>query len=191
MSLFEGKGQPAAGQRQADVRGWRGFLLAFACLALAAALPGCGFRLRGSAELPAAIDTLAIQASNPYSELVANLRRALQSGGLSIVDDPKEADAVLRIHGESTGRRVQSISSGGKVREYELQYTVSFNATDRAGRETVALQTITLTRDYIFDETAVLGTGEEEVLLYRDMRQQAVAQILRRLQAGYANGGRR
>ncbi|MFA7095250.1 MAG: LPS assembly lipoprotein LptE [Gammaproteobacteria bacterium] len=168
--------------------GWRGFLLAFVCLSIVA-LPGCGFRLRGSAELPATIDTLSIQAGNPYSELVANLRRALQSGGLSIVDDPKEADAVLRIRGESTGRRVQSISAGGKVREYELQYTVSFNATDREGRETVAPQTITLTRDYIFDETAVLGTGEEEALLYRDMRQQAVAQILRRLQAGYASSG--
>lgn len=191
--MFNGKRQPAAGQRQANLtgrkNGWAGALL-LACAATLV-LPGCGFRLRGSAELPAAVGTISVQSANPYSELAGDLSRALQSGGIRIVDSPREADAVLRIRSENTGRRAVSISSGGKVREYELQYTVAFNVTDGQGKETVAPQSITLTRDYIFDETAVLGTAEEEALLYRDMQQQVVRQILQRMQAGYAAAGGR
>lgn len=152
---------------------------------------GCGFHLRGSAELPPSVRALSVQAGNPYSELVGNLRRAFQSSGVRIVDKPQEADAVVHILGENTGRRVVSVGSGGKVREYELLYTVTFNVTDGQGRETVASQSIALNREYIFDETAVLGTAEEETLLYRDMQQQAVRQILQRVQAGYASAGKR
>ncbi len=169
---------------------WHKILAPFLCVAVLAG-SGCGFHLREGAELPSSVRTLSVQAGNPYSELVGDLRRALQSSGVRIVDKPQEADAVVHILGENTGRRVVSVGSGGKVREYELLYTVAFNVTDRQGRETMAPQSIALSREYIFDETAVLGTAEEEALLYRDMQQQAVRQILQRMQAGYASANKR
>lgn len=169
---------------------WRAVFVPLLCGAVLSVF-GCGFHLRGGAELPPSVQTLSVQAGNPYSELAGDLRRAFQSSGVRLVDEPREADAVVRILGENTGRRVVSVSSGGKVREYELLYTVTFNTTDGQGRETIAPQSITQNREYTFDETAVLGTAEEEALLYRDMQQQAVRQILQRVQAGYISAGNR
>lgn len=169
---------------------WRKILAPFLC-GMALLVSGCGFHLRGGVEFPPSVQTLSVQAANPYSELAEDLRRVLRSSGVRVVDKPREADAVVHVLGENAGRRVVSVSSGGKVREYELLYTVMFNVADRQGRETITPQTITLSRDYIFDETAVLGTAEEEALLHRDMQQQAVRQILRRVQAGYASAGNR
>lgn len=147
---------------------------------LALALAGCGFQLRGKADLPFA--TLYIEGANPV--LVDDLRRAVASGSRTrVVARPDHAQAVLQITGESREKRILSLSGAGRVREFLLVYRLAFRVNDRQNRAMLTEQQIELRRDMTYDDAYVLAKATEEEMLFRDMQVDVVSQILRRLNA--------
>ena len=83
---------------------------------------------------------------------------------------------------EARERSILSLSSSGRVRELQIRYRVSFRLNDKAGKEFMAANEILLKRDLIYNDSDVLGKEQEEALLYRDMQNDAVNQVVRRLQ---------
>ena len=143
-------------------------------------LAGCGFHLRGQAELP--FETLHIPGANP---LAVELRRNVSAASKTrLVDNPDGAQAVLGFTTEVRDKVILSFTSAGKVNEYRLRYRVAFRVTDPKGAQ-VFLPTseILLTRDMAYSDAQVLAKENEETLLYRDMQTDMVQQILRRLVA--------
>ena len=158
-------------------------LLPFAfCLAASILLlAGCGFQLRGTAPLP--FNSIYVQAS-PTSQLATQLRRMVRSGsGTRVTERPGEAEVILHIMGELQERRILSLTGGGRVSEYQLRYRVSYRLTDSKNREHIPASEIVLRRDYSFTDDQALSKESEEALLYRHMRDDAVQQLVRRLQA--------
>jgi LPS-assembly lipoprotein len=92
-----------------------------------------------------------------------------------------DAEAVLKILGETQEKHILSLSSGGRVREFELRYRVAYRLTDKNSVDLAPPGEITLRRDMTYDDTLVLAKESEEALLYRDMKADAVQQMLRRL----------
>ena len=156
-------------------------LLTFAlCLAASLLLAACGFQLRGVAALP--FDSLFVQAA-PASQIAVQLKRAVQSGsGTRIADRPEQAEVILQIMNELQEKQILSLSGGGRVSEYQLRYRVLFRLTDARNREHIPASEILLKRDYSFSDEQALSKEAEEALLYRDMRSDAVQQLVRRLQ---------
>ena len=152
-------------------------------MALALALAGCGFRLRGSAELP--FETLYIPQST--SGIGLDLKRNIEAGtSAKVVADPRKAQAILQVDQEGRGKQILSLTGAGRVREFQLTYTVAFRVHDGKGGEYVPSNTIQLTREITFADTQILAKEYEEQLLFRDMQVEAVQQILRRLSAAQA-----
>lgn len=152
-----------------------------AVFALAAALAGCGFHLRGQEEpgVPARVLPVTyVQGGNPQTGLTDELRRS----GSHIVQDRQQAKLLLTILTDGFERRLLSVGATGKAREFELYYTVAFEVRDPAGKELLPKSDISLVRDYRFDETQLLGKDAEESVLRQDMVRDAAQQILRRLQ---------
>ena len=149
--------------------------------ALALLLAGCGFQLRGTADLP--FNTIYTPpASTPGIAL--DLRRNIRTGTRTeLVDDPKKAEAVMEIAQEAREKVILSLGASGRVREYQLRYRVGFRVTDGKGGEFVPLNTVLLTRDITYNDSDVLSKESEEQLLYRDMQSDMVQQIMRRLAA--------
>jgi len=144
-------------------------------------LSACGFQLRGSADLP--FSTLYVQAA-PTSQFAIQLKRAVRSGsGARIADRPEQAEVILQILNELQEKQILSLTGGGRVSEYQLRYRVSFRLTDSKNREHIPASEIVLRRDYSYSDDQALGLEYEEALLYRDMRNDAVSQLVRRLQA--------
>ena len=142
-------------------------------------LYACGFQLRGQALIP--YETLFIEVTG-YSLFANDLERAIRSGSRTrIVNSREESEAVLKVLGESQEKHILSLSSAGRVREFQLRYRVAYRLTDRAGADLGAPGEILLRRDLTYDDTQILSKEAEESLLYRDMRADAVAQMLRRL----------
>ena len=150
-------------------------------LMLAALLSGCGFQMRGTAELP--FKTLYMPpATTPGIAL--DLKRNIQAGThTTVVDDPKKADAVLEFSQELRDRLILSLAATGRVREYQLRYSVGFRVHDGKGGEFLPASTVQLTRDITFNDSDVLSKQTEEQLLYRDMQFDMVQLIMRRLAA--------
>jgi LPS-assembly lipoprotein len=144
-------------------------------------LCACGFQLRGPAVIP--FNTIRVEAEG-HSEIGQELERAIRaSKKTEIVVPPKVAEAVLKIIGEGQEKYILALSSGGRVREFELRYRVFYRLTNADGADLTPAGEILLRRDMSFDDTQVLAKEAEEALLFRDMKSDAVRQIMRRLSA--------
>jgi len=149
-------------------------------VALLLVVAGCGFRLRGTAEVP--FQTLYLP--NATTGIALDLKRNVQAGtNAKVVDDAAKADAVLQFTEDARLKEVLSLTGTGKVREFQLRYRVGFRVHDGKGNDFVPQSTIQLTRDVTFNDTEILAKEQEEQLLFRDMQTDMVQQILRRLAA--------
>jgi LPS-assembly lipoprotein len=153
-------------------------LALLATLALAGA--GCGFRLRGSPQLPPELATTYIQADDRYSPFYRELVTRLRQGGARLVDDATAARTVIQVLSEDTGRRLLSVSARNVPTEYEVFYRVRF-LVRVDGREAVPAEQLALTRDQTFNEDFVLGKAGEEQVLREAMARDLVALVTRRL----------
>jgi LPS-assembly lipoprotein len=153
---------------------------AFLAVAPLVALAGCGFRLRGAATVP--FETLYVPRAN--TGLGLDLKRQLEAGtNAKVVEDAKGAQAVLQFTQEDRVKEVLSLTSAGRVREFQLRYRVGFRVRDQRGGDYVPQTLIQLTRDVTFNDDQILAKEQEEQLLYRDMQDDMVQQIIRRLAA--------
>ena len=173
-------------------------------LMLAGLLAACGFKLRGSAELPGyklPFTTIALGLDST-SEFHAQLKRTIEasSPGTRVVTDPKEAEAVLAVLLDRSEKNILSLTAAGRAREYQLIRTFSFRVHGRATApaapavkyseapvvgptEFIPPSTITLRRDITFSDDLVLSKESEEILLWRDIQGDLVQQLMRRLAA--------
>jgi LPS-assembly lipoprotein len=147
-------------------------------VALCAMLTACGFHLRGQATLP--FESIYISGSPSFANQLA---RAVRAGSKTrVTDNPKDAEVTLQVLNEVRERSILSLSSTGRVQELQIRYRVSFRVADKNSREYLAPSEILLKRDLLYSDTDVLGKEQEEALLYRDMQNDAVQQVVRRLQ---------
>ena len=150
-------------------------------LCLAVALGGCGFQLRGSANLPWETLFVDLPANNA---LGAELRRNLRAGTKTqIVERRDDAQAILQANSETRGKTILALNSNGAVREFRLRYSFAYRIIDRNGNDLGAPGDLLIERDYSFNDNQVLAKEAEEALLYRDMQTDMVQQIMRRLAA--------
>ena len=151
---------------------------AFLPVVLTAVLAGCGFHLRGSAPVP--FETLYIP--NAKTGVALDLKRNIEAGtNAKVIDDPKKADAILELSGESREKIILSLTGTGRVREFRLRYRMGYRVHDGKGGEYVPPSVVQLQRDVTYDDSAILAKEAEEQLLFRDMQSDMVQQVLRRL----------
>ncbi len=149
-------------------------------LVLCAAVAACGFQLRGAYELPPVLDRIYISTADRYTEFHRALVAELLRQGLEVTEDPADATAVLDIARDETGRRVLSVSARNVPREFEVWYAVAYSVRG-IERTLLERQSITLARDYTWQETEVLGKEREEAILRAALVEDLVRQVLRQL----------
>ena len=149
--------------------------------ALALDLGGCGFHLRGQAEYT--FSTIFVNATKSAT-FQTELTRALEGGGnAKVVKSADAAQVILDVPPVVDEKDVLSLSTGGSVLEFALVMRVSFRLHDANGLDWLPPGEIILRRSYTFNESEVLARDAEEQRLLREMQSDAVAQLVRRLQA--------
>jgi LPS-assembly lipoprotein len=151
-----------------------GLLMAFS---LASIIAGCGFQLRGQAALP--FSAAHVTASDT-SNVATALRRTLSSQQ-KLAATREAAPVRIKLERETYSKDILALSSGGKVREYRLEYRVQLSVFDAAGKTLVEPTEINLSNDFSYSDEQVLAKAAEEASLNRVMEQDALRQILRRL----------
>ncbi len=162
-------------------RGQRSRLAAVGLVLAVAALGSCGFQPRGKADLP--FETLYVEGMD-YSAFNGQLKRAIESSSSTrLAKSVGEAQAILTLQSESQERLILAVSGGGRVREFQLRYRVTFRVHDGKGKQWIKSSDVVLLRDLTYDDTAILAKEAEATLLFQNMQTDAVAQVLRRVQA--------
>ena len=153
-------------------------LLPLFCLLL---LTACGFQLRGNYALPFESLYIDLPESN---DVYASLKRGIEAGSKTkVVSDKNDAQALMVVTNDRVTKSILSLSSAGRVREFQLIRTFSFRVIDSTGRELIPQRDILLRRDLPYSDQDILAKEYEEALLARDMQSDLVNQILRRLAA--------
>lgn len=143
---------------------------------------GCGFQLQGALTTPPAMQRTYIATPDEHSLFYRGLRRELIAAGVDIVESEALATAVFTIHFDETDQRVLSVSARNVPTEYEVYYTVEYGLI--SGAETLLeMQDLTLTRDYTYDSTLVLGKAREEQLLREAIANDLVRIVLKQISA--------
>jgi len=145
-------------------------------------LSSCGWRLQGAARLPEMLATTFVETKDPYTDFNRALRESLAASGANIVTDKSLATAIVRIRREDSGQRVLSVSARNTPEEFEVYYTVEYSV-DGNGQELIAPDTLSLTRDYSYDERAVLAKQREQAVLREALARDIAGLIVRRLAA--------
>ena len=148
-----------------------------------ASVAGCGFHLRGEAELPAAAKAITIVAADPLSPLKRDLEAALRRSGTIVKETGGEGVATLKLPVMKLATEPVSVSKNARVKEFRVKYDVEVELDAPDGTVLLERTAIELTREYSYDETQALGAQAEEELIKKEMERDMVQQVLRRLES--------
>jgi LPS-assembly lipoprotein len=159
----------------------RRVLLGLIITAPLSGLIACGYRMRGMVDLP--FKAIAI-TGNPSPPLRADIQTAILTGtDVKVAINPKDADLILEITNDISGREILAYNSTGQVSAYRLNIRVGFRAFDLAGTEIIPDSEIYMTRDMDFSNTTVLATDVQQQQFLSLLRKDLAVQILRRVSA--------
>lgn len=167
--------------------GWRKKAEVIVIVGLMLVMTGCGFKLRGQANLPAEMAVTEVRSNQPPGAPPSSVGRVLsdllRANGIEVVDNREDATAVLEILSESIRRRTVASDSQGDTREYTFTYNVDYRVALTDGRVLLPKDNVTISRDIIYAESDVLGREEGEALTLREMESSVAQSIIRRLEA--------
>ena len=143
----------------------------------------CGFHLRGSQISGFDINNLYINSSSA-PRLTKEVKSQVAALGGSLASSSQDAAYIITLKEERFEKSVLSVSADtGKVEEYQVVLNAKLNAAYPNGSSIIEPDNVRVTRDFIFDESDVLGKFSEESLLEDDLIRSAASKVLRRLQA--------
>lgn len=148
-------------------------------------LTACGFKLRGAESYKYAFDSI-FSGFALGSSLGQDFKRIAVAWGLKVYDDAAGASlsqVVLRVHSELREKVVVGTGVGGQVREFQLRVRLKFSLFTQQGKLLLDEVELLQQRESSYSESAALAKEAEEQLLYRDMQQEVVLQLMRRLAA--------
>ena len=149
-------------------------------LIAAGSLAACGFRLAGSDPLPSVMARPYLSLKDPYTDFSREFEHQLKSSGASPQLKREGATADVDVTKDLVEQRTLAVSAKNIPTEYELTYTVTFSVRGE-GKELLAPQTISLSRDFSFDENLQLAKEHEADILRQQMARDLVSIAMRRL----------
>ena len=153
---------------------------ALTLIVAAGVLAGCGFHLQGALTTPAEMERTYVAAVDRHSQFYRELRAQLGTAGVNLVDSEADATATFSIFFDDTAQRVLSVSARNVPTEYEVYYTIRYSLSS-GPKKLLDSQTLTLTRDYTYDSTLVLGKAREEELLREAIVKDLVRIVLKQI----------
>ena len=135
--------------------------------------------MRGPITLP--YKTMFISGSMTQ-DLRLLLTRLLKSGlsTTTLVTRANDAEIILNIT-EIPAKQILTYNQAGQITGYRLIEQVRFFVNSKDGDELIPRSEIYLTRDMDFSISTPSAAEQLEILLFRDMREDVSAQLLRRL----------
>lgn len=155
---------------------------------LAIALASCGFAPRGS--LSGTEDLGAVFVDAPRNVPIADLLKdEILDRNLTLASNRDSANILIRLTDEIETQRILSVQSTGRVSEYELRHSVNMLVAE--GRDgdiarydpELRPNTVTVLREYTYNETDILGKEDEASILRAEMREELARHLLLRVVA--------
>jgi len=151
--------------------------------ASAMSLAACGFHMRGEAQLPAGMQHVYLQVSDPFGPLKRDLEAALTRSGAQLAAKPGDGVAEIDVTGVSLAPVVRSVGANAFVNEFSMVYHVELAIAGADGKALLPKEVIEHRREFTFDQTQAIGTSAEQDEIKKEMERNMVQAILRKIEA--------
>ena len=153
---------------------------ALSMLSAVLALSACGFRLAGSDPLPGMLARPYLSLKDPYTDFSREFEHQLKSAGATLQSVRANSTATIDVTKDLFEQRTLSVNAQNIPTEYEITYTVTF-AVRGTDKDLLAPQTISLSKDYSFEENLLLAKEHEADILRQQMARDLVSIAMHRL----------
>ena len=143
-------------------------------------LTACGWRFDNGAAVPAELKTMALESSDPYSEMSMAMRKQLLSNNVNLVP-AKQGVPVLRLNKQTSSDKVASVFKQGREAEKVLTFDVEASVR-LANGETYPISA-KINRTFFDNSRAALAKSAERDVIWNDMREQAARQLINKMAA--------
>ncbi|HVT63448.1 MAG TPA: LPS assembly lipoprotein LptE [Legionellaceae bacterium] len=150
-------------------------------IGICCSLLGCGFHLRGMIDKPLWLKDVAIIIESANRDIEPMLKKQLEAYQIHVKEQPGEAQYWIIIEQDGEDQHITSVSSSTTPRQYQMTYRIRFKVQAAKGKEIIPSAMVTTTRQLTINSDRILGSNDEENTLKREMRQEAVIQIMDRL----------
>ncbi|STX29029.1 Rare lipoprotein B [Legionella beliardensis] len=144
-------------------------------------ITSCGFKLRGWVEMPTWLNNVAIIVRGAHHDLIPMLKDSLQAYRIHVTDNPSQASYLLILERDAVQQQITSVGASTNSRQYLLIYTLQYSLLKVGGEQVITSRTVTSSRQLTVNNNRILGSDNEETMLYHEMRQDAVRQIVNQL----------
>jgi len=143
-------------------------------------LTACGWHFDNGAAVPTELKTMALESSDPYSEMSMAMRKQLLSNNVNLVP-AKQGVPVLRLNKQTSSDKVASVFKQG--REAEKVLTLDVEASVRLGNGETYPISAKINRTFFDNSRAALAKSAERDVIWNDMREQAARQLINKMAA--------
>lgn len=143
-------------------------------------LTACGWHFDNGAAVPAELKTMALESSDPYSEMSMAMRKQLLSNNVNLVP-AKQGVPVLRLNKQTSSDKVASVFKQG--REAEKVLTLDVEASVRLANGETCPISAKINRTFFDNSRAALAKSAERDVIWNDMREQAARQLINKMAA--------
>ena len=143
-------------------------------------LTACGWHFDNGAAVPAELKTMALESSDPYSEMSMAMRKQLLSNNVNLVP-AKQGVPVLRLNKQTSSDKVASVFKQGREAEKVLTFDVEASVR-LANGETYPISA-KINRTFFDNSRAALAKSAERDVIWNDMREQAARQLINKMAA--------
>ena len=140
-------------------------------LILTANIVSCGYHLRG----PQEVNFKSISINGGSKKFTKILKKKFNQSGVKI--NAVDSEISLEIINDNLSKEILSLSSKGKVREYQIIYRVTYRVKSKDGEWGSPVK-IKTSRDYTFDDSNIIAKTEEELRIINGMQDQLIRTLV-------------
>ena len=158
--------------------GLRQLIIVVACVGLAA----CGFKLAGTADLPAELSTIHLVTRNFSKQQQDELRGRLTRAGASVVNQSTAEAVLLAVtFNVLPDQRQASAGSSGRYVE-RIARSLNFSLKSPTGEVILPPTTLLRQNDTELDDNNLLASNREKNNVIKDLEQALFKQLINQLQ---------
>ena len=142
----------------------------------------CGFHLRGEEKIPIALQSIYIQSATPFGSFEQTLRDSLRSYNITLADTANAANTTLDIEQVNLSSIAGSVSANLSLRQYTLNYTITYRILTPKGQIILPTNTVTSTTTFTSNMAAMMLSSKNSTQQYMpELQRDAVFRIISQL----------
>jgi len=137
-------------------------------------ITSCGYQFRGATE----VNFVSISIDGGSPSFLKILKKQFKQSGVKVQE--RNSEKTLEITNDTFSKKILSLSAAGKVREYQINYKISFRFKSQDGEWSNSID-LEANRDFTYDDKNIIAKTEEESRLIKGMQEQLIRTIVNQI----------